>query len=401
MRVVARDAAQAALALSKTATCRHLLDMPDGLEPASITFFHQENSQETMNRQAWAVVQRLSPRTSEADRSLKMTLFTDRIPQRRGQSGRVDDGQVEFARLDGTLQMKLTRTVATLTADGVSLENWRLVTIQRSGYRMELVGMAIQAVGLDRPLEVRLRGKLCVAGGDTPVLLLCVPRDRRLEQKTIAFNQISNPTRTGAESEPDFRLDLGKHRPRSVAPGRPVEDPSVVILDGVTHPLGFDRQSGSGAGRWSVLGAGHRLHRSAHRVRAVSLGDFPVTRDARNVSDIGNPRMSILVRRARVNVAQAMRVRGRVLPAPILFQIAGQPSQAVAAKVKAAAMQTAWRERAWRGGSEGFASLTASSRGFLSRLLGLCTDDADSSLPCARQTMKVLGRGDQAQVGIQ
>ena len=108
-----------------------------------------------MDRQARAEVERLAARPGEAERALEMALLTDRIPQRGGQIGRVDDGQVGLGRQPTPVHVQLAWAVAALAPDGVALEDRRLVAVQRPGHRAELVGVAEQAVGLDRALEVR------------------------------------------------------------------------------------------------------------------------------------------------------------------------------------------------------------------------------------------------------
>ena len=80
VRVVAGDAAKLTLARGETATCCHLLDMPDRLELALVSLLHQEYRQEPVDRQARAVVERLAARAGEAERALEMALLTDRIP---------------------------------------------------------------------------------------------------------------------------------------------------------------------------------------------------------------------------------------------------------------------------------------------------------------------------------
>ena len=150
-----------------------------------------------------------------------------------------------------------------------------------------------------------LRGELPVAGRDIPAPLLREPRDRRLEEETVALDQEGDAARPGAESEPDFGLDLGKQAPVRVAPRRLVEHASVAVLDRVLHPLSLDRESRSGAGRRAVLGACDRRERSAHRVRAVGLGDLAVAPGTGRVPDIRDPRARVLVRRAGVHVAHA------------------------------------------------------------------------------------------------
>ena len=79
VRVVARDAAKLTLARGETATCFHLLDMPDRLELAFVSLLHQEHRQEPVDRQARPIVERLAARPGETERALEMALLTDRF----------------------------------------------------------------------------------------------------------------------------------------------------------------------------------------------------------------------------------------------------------------------------------------------------------------------------------
>ena len=169
---------------------------------------------------------------------------------------RIDDGQVGLGRQPTPLHVQLAGAVAALTPDGVALEDWRLVAVQRPGYRVELVGVAEQAVGLDRALEVRACGELAVAGGDIPAPLLCEPSDRRLEEEAIALDQKGDTARPRAECEPDFSLDLGKQSPVRSASRCLVEHATVAVLDRVLHPFFLDWKSRSrhgSAGRTGCL----------------------------------------------------------------------------------------------------------------------------------------------------
>ena len=112
-----------------------------------------------------------------------------------------------------------------------------------------MVRVAEQAFGLDRALEVRVRAELPVAGGDIPAALLREPRDRRLEEKTIALDQEGGAARPRAESEPDVGLDLGEFGPVRAASLRLVNHALAAVLDCVLYPLRLERKSRGGSGR--------------------------------------------------------------------------------------------------------------------------------------------------------
>ncbi len=260
--------------------------------------------------------------------------------------------------------MQRARAVAALTPDGVALENRRLVAVQRPGHGAQLVGVAEQALGLDDALEVRVRVELPVAGGDVPATLLGEPRDRRLEQETIALDQEGGAARPRAESEADLGLDLGEHASRRVAARRLVEHAPVAALDRVLHALRLERQSRSGGGRRAFARAADRRERSTHRVRAVGKGDLPVASGAGRVSDIRDPRARVLERRVGVHVANAkgaarrLRARSRRPPAARSRGPRRLPITSNATTAKAAL-----RRRTERGEGEGMGSFTAHSRG--------------------------------------
>ena len=77
VRVVARNAAKLALALSKTAAQFHLLVMPDGLEPALLALLGEKDGPEPVQRQARPKVERLTPGPQEPERALKVALLAD------------------------------------------------------------------------------------------------------------------------------------------------------------------------------------------------------------------------------------------------------------------------------------------------------------------------------------
>ena len=191
--------------------------------------------------------------------------------------------------------MQLAWAVAAFTPDGIALlEDWRLVAVQCAGDRAEMVGMTEQAVGLDRALEVRTCGELAIAWRDIPAPLLFEPSDRRLEEKTIAVDQKGASARTGAESEPDLRFDLGNQSSVRVAACCFMNLMLAAMLNRVRNPVMLDRQSSTG--RRTVVGGRDRSERPSHRVRVVIEGDLPVTAGACRVSDIGDTGPRVLER---------------------------------------------------------------------------------------------------------
>ena len=115
--------------------------------------------------------------------------------------------------------------------------------------------------------------------------------------------RIRDTARARAEGESDFGLDLGEHASRRRRVASPYgtrgrRDARSVYCT----PFCLDRQSRRSAGRRAVPDAGDRRQRSAHRVRAVGLGGFPVAPEAGRVPDIPDPRACVLIWRAGVDV---------------------------------------------------------------------------------------------------
>ena len=70
-------------------------------------------------------------------------------------------------------RVQLTRAMTALATDGMPPEDRLLVPVDRQVDRLHAVGVAEQALGLDRALEVFIA--VLVPGGEVPLLLLAVP----------------------------------------------------------------------------------------------------------------------------------------------------------------------------------------------------------------------------------
>jgi hypothetical protein len=80
VRVVTEGAAELALARAEAATRFQLLDLISHLKLALVAVVLDENRQETVQGQAWAVVEEVTARPGEAEQALQMALLADRIP---------------------------------------------------------------------------------------------------------------------------------------------------------------------------------------------------------------------------------------------------------------------------------------------------------------------------------
>ena len=86
--------------------------------------------------------------------------------------------------------MELARPVAALTTNLVALENRRPIPVERTAnHRLDPVGVAKQACGLDRPVKMVIQ--LFIAGRQAPSTCQRVPGDRRLDEEAVAIDEIS------------------------------------------------------------------------------------------------------------------------------------------------------------------------------------------------------------------
>jgi hypothetical protein len=97
-----------------------------------------------------------------------VTLLANRVPQRRLEGIRVDDRHVLAVDLCRTPNVQLARPVAPFAADGIAPEDRLLVPVDRTRHRLELVGVAEQALRRYGPGEVQV--PLLIAGGQVPPL---------------------------------------------------------------------------------------------------------------------------------------------------------------------------------------------------------------------------------------
>ena len=84
----------------------------------------------------------------------QVALRTDVIAERGRQIGRIDDRHVLAVDQRGTRDVELAGPVAAFTADCVTLEDRRSISVDRACHGLDPVRVAEQAIGLDRPVEV-------------------------------------------------------------------------------------------------------------------------------------------------------------------------------------------------------------------------------------------------------
>ena len=85
----------------------------------------------------------------------QVALLADGVPKRGLQTRGVDDRHVPAADELGMRDMELAGPVAALAADRVALEDRRPIPVERAAdHRLDPVGVAEQACGLDRSVEM-------------------------------------------------------------------------------------------------------------------------------------------------------------------------------------------------------------------------------------------------------
>ena len=100
---------------------------------SALALLHEEDCQEPVDRQARRYSRSSRPARVEAKRTLKMALLTDRIPQSQEPIGRIDDVQMRARSSTHRESRAFAWAMATLTTDGMAVENRHLVPVQRSG----------------------------------------------------------------------------------------------------------------------------------------------------------------------------------------------------------------------------------------------------------------------------
>ena len=188
---------------------------------------------------------------------------------------RVDDGQVRLGRQPSTLHVQLAWAVAALTPDGVALEDWRLVAVQRPGHCAELVGVAEQAVGLDRALEVWACAELAVAGRDIPAPLAgqttrsATGKGNHRARSRRRYR--ASPIRERTGLQPRSRQTTFPSASRRAALWNTRPSRCSIVYRTPLCSIGSPARAPAGGPSSMPV---DRRERSAHRVRAVGQGDL-------------------------------------------------------------------------------------------------------------------------------
>ena len=265
VRIVAGNAPKPALTGAEAMALVHLLDLADKPVFGPVGRLH-EHGPEGMKRQPGPIVLISAARPQNPVHARQVALRADVIPQRGHQVGGIDDRHVLAVDELGTCDVQFTGSVTTFTADGVTLEDRRSILVHLACQGLDPVRVAVQATGLDRPVEViidRLKTR-----GEIPPLFPGIPRQRRFEQEAIVLDQVGSPLAAGADRKLDLGLAPGDDPARCIASRLLVKDVTISMFNRVLEAAALEERP---AGSHVALCHGRRLdgsERAAHRVLA-------------------------------------------------------------------------------------------------------------------------------------
>ena len=206
MGIVAGDAPESALARFEATALVHLLELADETVFGRARWLLQHGP-EAMEWQTRPKV--LIPAAGPQDTPLavQVALLADGVPERGLQRGGIHDRQVPAVDRLGTQDVELARPVTPLAADGVALEDRRLITVGRAS------DGSVRLAWQNRQADMIGRSKWCVylliAGRQIPPSPRAYQAIGDWEQEAVSLDQIGNPEPPGTEREADFPLILG------------------------------------------------------------------------------------------------------------------------------------------------------------------------------------------------
>ncbi len=155
MGVVARDTAHPALAGAEAPARTHLLDLPDKAV-ACLADPLCEHRQEPVKRQPGPVIFLMTMHAFDALFTDQMTLFANCITKGWLKIRGVDDSRIGAIDDGGCHRVQLARTMTSLAANRMPLEDGRPVLIGRPGNNQGVIGVAVEAAGADCAIEVKV-----------------------------------------------------------------------------------------------------------------------------------------------------------------------------------------------------------------------------------------------------
>jgi hypothetical protein len=154
MGVVARRAAETALARAETATHFHLFRLPDEL--GFLLLRPAVDGEEFDQRKPRAIVEHFAVETFDPVVALEVALLADSVSQRRLQMPRIDDRPVSSIDHLRVLRVQFAWAVAPLATNRVAAEDWLFIPVQGVRDRFDSVGMAKQTASIDWPIKVEI-----------------------------------------------------------------------------------------------------------------------------------------------------------------------------------------------------------------------------------------------------
>ena len=296
VRVVTRDAAELARALLVTTTGLHLLDMADHLDFFERAFRgRKKTDQKRCNGNPEAEVVPFATGMQDAEVPFEVALLADRIATRGVQAAGVDDGQVHAIDDFLTLHMQRARPVATLAADGETLEGRRAIAVVRPGHKLGVIGVSRRG-SRHRPRARNEGSPFRIPGRVPSVPVACTRRSAIGRRSRRARTGTISPLGPGADGVSQRLGARGDRPPLGVAPRLFVDNRVALAFHGVIEPLGRERVGGRTA---RVLGDG-KGERSAHRMLAEGLRDRGMTARAGGIADVAHPGADVEIRRVQL-----------------------------------------------------------------------------------------------------
>ncbi len=195
--------------------------------------------------------------------------------------------------------------MTTFTADCVTLEDRRSISVDRACHRLDPIRMAVQAIGLDRPVEMRVEH--FKSRGQIPPLLPGIPGQGGLEEEAIVLDQVGGALPAGANRELDLGLAPGHAPARCVAARLLVKDVTVPMFDGVLEALTFEECPAVALVALRHGGLPNGSEGAPHRVLAEGLGALRMAADTSGIPEIFHLQSGVLVGRDRIIPMDALR----------------------------------------------------------------------------------------------
>jgi hypothetical protein len=151
--VVAGDTSEGTLAGAKASTLVHLLDMVAVSVFMAYFGWLDEDGQKLGQREPRPIIEQIVVGRRNAFLADQVALLADVLAQRGLKFARIDYRRLRLTVRDRLQNVAFTRSMAPLATDGMAPKHGWTVAVFGSGHVFHLVGMAEQALAIDRALE--------------------------------------------------------------------------------------------------------------------------------------------------------------------------------------------------------------------------------------------------------